>query len=90
MRGAGALSHEAVSALLRLPVLCDLDITGCSRISSMDRMRLVRRAASCRSCAASAGAPGPCPLYCVLRDDRVGRGDFDGKRRHDAGESLLR
>jgi len=37
-----ALTHDAVSALLRLPVLSGLDITGCGRISSMDKMRLVR------------------------------------------------
>ena len=43
LRGAVALTHDAVSALLRLPVLSGLDITGCGRISSMDKMRLVRR-----------------------------------------------
>ena len=43
-----ALTHDAVSALLRLPVLSGLDITGCGRISSMDKMRLVRaRASTC-------------------------------------------
>jgi hypothetical protein len=42
LRGAVALTHDAVSALLRLPMLSGLDITGCGRISSMDKMRLVR------------------------------------------------
>ncbi len=41
--GATALSHEAVSALLRLPILTELDIGGCCRISAMDKMRLVAK-----------------------------------------------
>ena len=48
LRGAVALTHDAVSALLRLPVLSGLDITGCGRISSMDKMRLVRSPGSSR------------------------------------------
>jgi hypothetical protein len=41
--GATALTHDAVSALLRLPVLTELDIGGCCRISAMDKMRLVAK-----------------------------------------------
>eukprot|EP00892_Ulva_mutabilis_P004325 jgi/Ulvmu1/2264/UM013_0111.1 len=41
--GASALTHEAVSSLLRLPALVHLDIAGCSRISAMDRMRLLAK-----------------------------------------------
>mmetsp|Transcript_14077 Transcript_14077/g.30515 ORF Transcript_14077/g.30515 Transcript_14077/m.30515 type:complete len:466 (+) Transcript_14077:51-1448(+) len=41
--GATALTHDAVSALLRLPVLTELDIGGCCRIIAMDKMRLVAK-----------------------------------------------
>ncbi len=41
--GAIALTHDAVSALLRLPLLSDLNIDGCYRINSMDKMRLVAK-----------------------------------------------
>ncbi|KAG2488990.1 hypothetical protein HYH03_012430 [Edaphochlamys debaryana] len=41
--GATALTHDAVSALLRLPVLTELDIGGCCRITAMDKMRLVAK-----------------------------------------------
>ncbi|GFR45980.1 hypothetical protein Agub_g7452 [Astrephomene gubernaculifera] len=41
--GATALTHDAVSALLRLPVLTELDIGGCLRITAMDKMRLVAK-----------------------------------------------
>lgn len=41
--GATALTHDAVSALLRLPLLSELKIDGCFRINSMDKMRLVAK-----------------------------------------------
>ncbi|GIL55327.1 hypothetical protein Vafri_10881 [Volvox africanus] len=41
--GATALTHDAVSALLRLPVLTELDIGGCCKITAMDKMRLVAK-----------------------------------------------
>jgi hypothetical protein len=41
--GASALTHDAVSALLRLPILTELDIGGCSRVIAMDKMRLVAK-----------------------------------------------
>ncbi|MEW5300237.1 MAG: hypothetical protein WDW36_003179 [Sanguina aurantia] len=41
--GATALTHDAVSALLRLPILTELDIGGCCRITAMDKMRLVAK-----------------------------------------------
>ena len=41
--GATALSHDAVSALLRLPLLSELRIEGCHRITAMDKMRLVAK-----------------------------------------------
>lgn len=41
--GATALSHEAVSALLSLPLLAELDICGCCKITSMDKMRLIAK-----------------------------------------------
>jgi hypothetical protein len=43
LRGATGLAHDAVSTLLRLPVLTELDVSGCSRISAMDKMRLVAK-----------------------------------------------
>lgn len=41
--GATALSHDAVSALLRLPILTELDIGGCCKVTAMDKMRLVAK-----------------------------------------------
>jgi hypothetical protein len=35
--------QDCVSSLLRLPVITDLDVSGCSRLSSMDKMRLVAK-----------------------------------------------
>ncbi len=43
LRGATGLAHDAVSTLLRLPLLTELDVSGCSRISAMDKMRLVAK-----------------------------------------------
>ena len=43
LRGATGLAHDAVSTLLRLPVLTELDVSGCSRISAMNKMRLVAK-----------------------------------------------
>ena len=41
--GATAITHDAVSALLRLPLLSGLLLDGCFRISSIDKMRLVAK-----------------------------------------------
>ena len=41
--GASQLTHDAVSALLRLPILIRLNIAGCNRIAAMDRMRLIAK-----------------------------------------------
>jgi hypothetical protein len=41
--GASAISQDAVSALLRLPLLSGLQLDGCHRISSIDRMRLIAK-----------------------------------------------
>jgi len=41
--GASMLTHDAVSALLRLPMLVKLDVSGCNRISAMDKMRLIAK-----------------------------------------------
>lgn len=38
LAGAAGLNHEAVSALLRLPALTELDINGCARITPMDKV----------------------------------------------------
>lgn len=35
--GATALTHDAVSALLRLPILTELDIGGCCRITAVSK-----------------------------------------------------
>jgi len=43
LAGATTINHEAVSALLRLPVLTELDIAGCTKITPMDKMRLVAK-----------------------------------------------
>lgn len=44
-----------MSALLRLPMLSDLKIDGCYRITSMDKMRLVAKVKA----GASFGSPSP-------------------------------
>lgn len=41
--GASQLTHDAVSALLRLPSLVKLNIAGCNRIAAMDKMRLIAK-----------------------------------------------
>lgn len=41
--GATALKQEAVSALLRLPILASIDTGGCVKLTPMDRMRLVAK-----------------------------------------------
>lgn len=41
--GATALKQEAVSALLRLPILTAIDTGGCVKLTPMDRMRLVAK-----------------------------------------------
>ena len=41
--GATSLTHESVSALLRLPVLTDLRIDGCPKIQALDKMRLIAK-----------------------------------------------
>lgn len=41
--GATALKQEAVSALLRLPMLIAIDTGGCIKLTPMDRMRLVAK-----------------------------------------------
>lgn len=41
--GATALKQEAVSALLRLPILAAIDTGGCVKLTPMDRMRLVAK-----------------------------------------------
>lgn len=54
--GATALTHDAVSALLRLPLLSELRIDGCFRINSMDKMRLVAKVKAGASFGASASS----------------------------------
>lgn len=56
--GATALTHDAVSALLRLPILTDLDIGGCCRITAMDKMRLVAKVRAGREKLESGRRPG--------------------------------
>jgi len=41
--GAARISQDAVSALLRLPLLSGLQLDGCHRISSIDKMRLIAK-----------------------------------------------
>ncbi|KAK9816947.1 hypothetical protein WJX72_007280 [[Myrmecia] bisecta] len=41
--GASSLTHDAVAALLRLPMLTELNIGGCARLTAMDKMRLVAK-----------------------------------------------
>eukprot|EP00873_Tetraselmis_striata_P034354 jgi/Tetstr1/454618/TSEL_041510.t1 len=43
LRGAKGLTRSAAAALLRLPLLAELDITGCSNIPPADRLRLVSK-----------------------------------------------
>jgi hypothetical protein len=54
--GASQLTHDAVSALLRLPVLVKLNIAGCNRIAAMDKMRLIAKIKAGRELLAAAGA----------------------------------
>eukprot|EP00798_Chlamydomonas_sp_ICE-L_P027194 gene27194-2441_t len=61
--GATALTHDAVSALLRLPILTELDIGGCCRIIAMDKMRLVAKVRAGREMLDS----GRCPSARSLR-----------------------
>jgi len=55
--GATALTHDAVSALLRLPILTELDIGGCCRIIAMDKMRLVAKVRAGREMLESGRSP---------------------------------
>ena len=48
--GATSLTHESVSALLRLPVLTDLRIDGCPKIQALDKMRLIAKVTPCCRC----------------------------------------
>lgn len=57
--GASQLTHDAVSALLRLPVLVKLNIAGCNRIAAMDKMRLIAKIKAGRELLAAAGF-APC------------------------------
>ena len=43
LRGASAITHDAVSSLLRLPMLTELRIDGCTRIHALDKMRLIAK-----------------------------------------------
>ena len=43
LSGAAFITHNAVSALLRLPLLSGLSLDGCNRISSIDKMRLIAK-----------------------------------------------
>jgi hypothetical protein len=56
--GAIALTHDAVSALLRLPLLSELNIDGCYRINSMDKMRLVAKVKAGASLGGTSLVPG--------------------------------
>lgn len=56
--GGTSLTHDAVSALLRLPILTELDIGGCCRIIAMDKMRLVAKVRACGGGADRGGAAG--------------------------------
>lgn len=56
LSGASALTHDAVSSLLRLPALVHLDISGCGRINAMDRMRLLAKIRAGQELHAAAGA----------------------------------
>ena len=54
--GASQLTHAAVSALLRLPVLVKLNIAGCNRIAAMDKMRLIAKIKAGRELLHATGA----------------------------------
>jgi hypothetical protein len=54
--GASQLTHDAVSALLRLPVLVKLNIAGCNRIAAMDKMRLIAKIKAGRELLHATGA----------------------------------
>lgn len=54
--GASQLTHDAVSALLRLPVLVKLNIAGCNRIAAMDKMRLIAKIKAGRELLHNTGA----------------------------------
>jgi hypothetical protein len=56
--GASQLTHDAVSALLRLPSLVKLNIAGCNRILAMDKMRLIAKIKAGREQQQAAGATG--------------------------------
>ena len=56
--GASQLTHDAVSALLRLPILIRLNIAGCNRIAAMDRMRLIAKIKAGREQQSSHAAGG--------------------------------
>jgi hypothetical protein len=60
--GATALRQEAVSALLRLPILASIDTGGCVKLTPMDRMRLVAKVKAGQGCLldarGSAGSSG--------------------------------
>ena len=43
LRGATAITHDAVSSLLRLPMLSELRIDGCPKIQALDKMRLIAK-----------------------------------------------
>ncbi|KAK9802669.1 hypothetical protein WJX73_003517 [Symbiochloris irregularis] len=43
LRGATAITHDAVSSLLRLPMLSELRIEGCPKIQALDKMRLIAK-----------------------------------------------
>ena len=58
LRGATGLAHDAVSTLLRLPVLTELDVSGCSRISAM--VRTCKEDSFLGRCHCHAAACQPC------------------------------
>lgn len=58
LSGASDLTHDAVSALLRLPALLQVDVSGCSRIGAMDRMRLLSKTRAGHAQQAAAAAAG--------------------------------
>lgn len=56
--GATALKQEAVSALLRLPILASIDTGGCVKLTPMDRMRLVAKVKAGQGLMDKTGAGG--------------------------------
>lgn len=56
--GATALKQEAVSALLRLPILASIDTGGCVKLTPMDRMRLVAKVKAGQGLMDKTGAAG--------------------------------